>query len=651
MGTSATQTSPVQSRNREQRQSLRKRVIQPTPIELLPGKEVWLHDVGEGGLSVSGSSRLELGTTTSPRFHLREANSVIEASGIVAWNDNCGRLGIRFTRVEPASTAALRSWLRTGAIASSGNPAMNDPAAAELATRISCLSEVADLQSVIARDRFDCDAALDLIVKRMIELTRSTGAAIALRDGDGVVCRARAGNAPDVGVRLSLTSLSGECFQSGTIVMLEDSESDPRVNPELCRQLNFRSLLVLPVTSGTEIIGIAEVLSSNPRNFAGGDILVLSFLTDLIANVSFPPIEPDSSAVPELPPLEMMEALMLPPDLAVIEESQNGNSAITEDPSILDSAIENVEVAYPTIETPEIVSDFVEAPILADQPVVAAAAPVVVPATQERIVPRRPEKVTPVQEQPESRSPLLRWLPLAVTVVVLLATAALLAGYYFSRTLEAGKSVAPPAKTSPISTANSAPITAPQSAQVTAPASSVKAPANATTSPRSQIRPPAAKLAVASNTAAAPGTTEEELTVVQGSTRRVVNADAAPDAPPVGALGSRSAGNLPSSLIATNTPAPSLQRNESGGVTEGKLLKKVMPRYPEMARAAGISGDVVLSARIATDGTLKNIKIVSGNPLLREAAVDAAKQWRYSPYKLGGKAVETDTRITISFHR
>ena len=214
MGTSATQSSPVQSRTREQRQSLRKRVIQPTPIELLPGKEVWLHDLGEGGLSVSGSSPLELGAATSPRFHLHEANSAIEATGVVAWKDNSGRLGIRFTRVEPASTAALRSWLRTGAMVTSETPAMNDPSSAELASRISCLSEVAELQSVIAREQFDCDAALDLIVKRMTDLTRATGAAIALREGEDVVCRARAGNAPDVGVRLSPTSLSGECFQS-----------------------------------------------------------------------------------------------------------------------------------------------------------------------------------------------------------------------------------------------------------------------------------------------------------------------------------------------------------------------------------------------------------------------------------------------------
>jgi protein TonB len=68
-----------------------------------------------------------------------------------------------------------------------------------------------------------------------------------------------------------------------------------------------------------------------------------------------------------------------------------------------------------------------------------------------------------------------------------------------------------------------------------------------------------------------------------------------------------------------------------------------------MARRAGVGGDVVLSAMIGVDGKLKNIRVVSGSPLLREAAISAAKQWRYSPYLLGGKPVETDTHITISF--
>ena len=75
------------------------------------------------------------------------------------------------------------------------------------------------------------------------------------------------------------------------------------------------------------------------------------------------------------------------------------------------------------------------------------------------------------------------------------------------------------------------------------------------------------------------------------------------------------------------------------------------PATTTMGRRAGVSGDVVLAAIIGADGTLHDLKVISGSPLLRDEAIAAAKQWRYSPYLLGGKPVETDTHITISFHR
>ena len=125
--------------------------------------------------------------------------------------------------------------------------------------------------------------------------------------------------------------------------------------------------------------------------------------------------------------------------------------------------------------------------------------------------------------------------------------------------------------------------------------------------------------------------------------------DVPPVAPSLGQLSAASSANLAAAIVATNTPTPGLTLPQSRGVTEGKLIRKVLPQYPEMARRAGVGGDVVLSATIGTDGKLKNIRVVSGSPLLREAAISAARQWRYSPYLLGGKPVETDTHITISF--
>jgi protein TonB len=86
-------------------------------------------------------------------------------------------------------------------------------------------------------------------------------------------------------------------------------------------------------------------------------------------------------------------------------------------------------------------------------------------------------------------------------------------------------------------------------------------------------------------------------------------------------------------------------------VIPGKLIKRVLPQYPDMARRAGVSGAVVISGIIGTDGALHSLKAVSGSPLLRDAAIEAARQWRYSPYLLGGKAVEAETHITVSFHQ
>lgn len=655
MGTSATELRRIESRPIKQRSSVRKRVSLPTPIQLLPGKEMWLLDLGEGGLSVTGSSKLDIGTVAYARFEFVETNSVIDASGVVAWSDDSGRSGVRFTSIQPDSAAALRRWLKTGALVPADNSNMSSQPDAELATRISCLREVTDLHSAIAAEQLDCTAALHLITRRMMELTRASGAAIALREGEAVVCRASAGNAPDVGVRLSSTSLSGQCLQTGTIVMLEDSENDSRVNPELCRQLNFRSLLVLPIPSGTEIIGIAEVLSPEARNFAGGDILVLSFLADLIASIALPRIEPDENAVPEPTRLLILNEFEPP----TVSES---NLRPVDLPAILTPPEEIPVVSASQIETEQIASreateipaqpiepEPVEAPTISAATAVAAklgGTPTMVALTAIP-APRWHEAEATAPEEFASRTPISRLLPIIVTLIVLLATAALLAGYYFSRSSNSAKPSSAAANARTL-----APITAAPLPAVSVP---TQVDSSAAVATRPQVKPTtgSSQRPVAKSEKASVETPTAELQVIHSAsplpTAKTDNP--APDAPTIATSASREVGPLPTSVTVPRMEAPQLQAPSSQGVTEGKLLKKVLPRYPDMARAAGVSGDVVLSARIGTDGTLHDLKVISGSPLLRSAAIEAAQQWRYSPYKLGGTPVETETRITISFHR
>ncbi len=87
----------------------------------------------------------------------------------------------------------------------------------------------------------------------------------------------------------------------------------------------------------------------------------------------------------------------------------------------------------------------------------------------------------------------------------------------------------------------------------------------------------------------------------------------------------------------------------SQGVTSGLLLHKVEPAYPPLARAARVSGDVVLKAIITKDGLIEDLQLVSGHPMLVPTAIGAVRQWRYKPYLLNGQPVEVETTITVIF--
>jgi protein TonB len=87
----------------------------------------------------------------------------------------------------------------------------------------------------------------------------------------------------------------------------------------------------------------------------------------------------------------------------------------------------------------------------------------------------------------------------------------------------------------------------------------------------------------------------------------------------------------------------------SGGVLAGKLIKQVIPVYPQLAIRMRVSGVVHLFGLIGKDGKIKNLQVVNGNPLLTQAALDAVRQWVYSPTVLSGSAVEVEAPIDVIF--
>src|SRR5260370_34951207 len=91
-------------------------------------------------------------------------------------------------------------------------------------------------------------------------------------------------------------------------------------------------------------------------------------------------------------------------------------------------------------------------------------------------------------------------------------------------------------------------------------------------------------------------------------------------------------GIISSTPVAVPRVAPPQRVRVSAGVTSGLLVRKVNPNYPPLARQARIQGTVVLHAVISKDGTIENLTLVSGHPILSPSAIEAVKQLKYNPY-------------------
>jgi len=96
-------------------------------------------------------------------------------------------------------------------------------------------------------------------------------------------------------------------------------------------------------------------------------------------------------------------------------------------------------------------------------------------------------------------------------------------------------------------------------------------------------------------------------------------------------------------------PAPVSHAQRVSRMMEGNLMHRVQPLYPPLARQARIQGQVVIRAVISRNGMIENLQVLSGHPMLVQAAIDAVKQWRYRPYFLNGEPVEVETQVTVNF--
>jgi len=100
----------------------------------------------------------------------------------------------------------------------------------------------------------------------------------------------------------------------------------------------------------------------------------------------------------------------------------------------------------------------------------------------------------------------------------------------------------------------------------------------------------------------------------------------------------------------TLAPTPAARPPRISRMMEGNLITQIKPPYPQIAKTAGVEGQVVLRAVIGRDGTIQHLQLISGHPLLVRAAIDAVSQWRYRPYYLNGEAIEVETQVVVNFY-
>jgi protein TonB len=163
--------------------------------------------------------------------------------------------------------------------------------------------------------------------------------------------------------------------------------------------------------------------------------------------------------------------------------------------------------------------------------------------------------------------------------------------------------------------------------------------------PSGSAPPPTTKPAATSKPAAPP------IVLKNGSARSSAKTTAADaPAPSMDAIPAGGSDGALSNMLAVDAPKPVLQSlTISQGVSQGLLIKKIQPVYPPNALRMRAEGAVRLMATVSTTGNVTDLKAISGEALLTQAAMDAVKQWKYKPYLLNGDPVEMKTEVTINF--
>ena len=257
-------------------------------------------DLSEGGMRVQAAERVHLLPSSLVRFEVPGSPGPVQASCELAWADHCGKAGLRFTGFSGNSLQDLRRWLTTATApvlvekreeirrtlplpipkpqVVTGQRAVLQTSVAPAAGETPVATPAGKTDTVEAR--------LHAAAQQLMKLTSADGAVVALRSGQQIVCRASVGSAPPLGAPVpSDSGLAGECLRQRAVVWCRDTDNDARVNREVCRRLNLRSTVLVPLLRQGRVEGLLEIFSSQPDIFDRGDVLAMTRMADVITEM------------------------------------------------------------------------------------------------------------------------------------------------------------------------------------------------------------------------------------------------------------------------------------------------------------------------------------------------------------------------------
>ncbi len=270
-----------------------------------------------------------------------------------------------------------------------------------LASRHNGFETIARATEFEAQEQFVLDEVLQLVAERAIAITGADGLGIALAENNEIVLRASAGTIkPDVGQRIQRDSaFSGACFRTAQIIRCNDTETDGRVNLDVCRQLGARSMVAVPLCGRRRVIGLLEAFSGEPFGFNDSDVGSLGLLAELILAALKPEDEERFAESAQVAEEELAAPVTAIQALLPLEEASSDAvaAAVPPEPQVEDKAeAASAQDSTPVVVVPSVVASVLVAPVV--EPVIVEQA-IIQPTIVEPAI--LPSAATGLSSEPE----------------------------------------------------------------------------------------------------------------------------------------------------------------------------------------------------------------------------------------------------------